>query len=47
MDCYICPKRGLCSGADCYYDYHPEPDRDLAEDMARLEESEGGRNYER
>ena len=37
MDCYNCPKRRLCSGADCYYDYHPEPSKQLAEDKARLE----------
>ena len=26
MDCYICPKQRLCSGAVCYYDDHDEPD---------------------
>lgn len=40
MDCCNCPKRRLCSGADCYYDYHPEPSKELAEDMARLEDME-------
>lgn len=40
MDCYICPKRRLCSGADCYYDYHPAPSKELAEDKARLEDLE-------
>ena len=30
MDCYICPKRRLCSGAVCYYDDHDEPDLELA-----------------
>lgn len=45
MDCYNCPKRRLCSGADCYYDYHPEPSKELAEDKALLEEQErSGRN---
>lgn len=36
VSCCGCPKRSQCSGADCYYDYHPEPDRELAEDMNRL-----------
>lgn len=45
MDCYICPKRCLCSGADCYYDYHPEPSKELAGDKAQLEDLErSGRN---
>ena len=45
MDCYNCPKRRLCSGADCYYDYHTEPSKELAEDKALLEELErSGRN---
>lgn len=43
MYCGNCPKRRLCSGADCYYDYHPEPDPELAEDMARLE-AQGGKS---
>ena len=43
MDCYNCPKRRLCSGADCYYDYHPEPSKQLAEDMARLDDLERSR----
>ena len=45
MDCYNCPKRRLCSGSDCYYDYHQAPSKELAEDKARLEELErSGRN---
>lgn len=40
MDCYICPMRRLCSGAACYYEDHEEPDLELAEDKARLEELE-------
>ena len=45
MDCYNCPKRRLCSGADCYYDYHHAPSKELAEDKALLEELErSGRN---
>ena len=44
MYCEICPKQRLCSGADCYYDYHAEPDLQLAEDMARLDQMEGVRN---
>lgn len=45
MDCYNCPKRRMCSGADCYYDYHTAPSNQLAEDKSRLEELErSGRN---
>ena len=40
MDCYNCPKRRLCSGADCYYDHYPAPSKELAEDKARLEDLE-------
>ena len=40
MNCMFCPKKKQCSGADCYYDYHPEPNQELAEDIALMNELE-------
>lgn len=40
MDCCICPKQAMCSGADCYYDYHPEPDLEMAKDIVCLDQLE-------
>lgn len=40
MDCMYCPKRHSCSGADCYYDYHPEPSPEQVEDLELLAQFE-------